>query len=345
MSTVAAIAPVDAAADPHWFPECFDQVRGEICLVQTDSNDLSVQTFLDHRWKRDRAQRVRLRIEELRQQRSNPSPLAIIWHTGFCCSTLLAKALQNGWVLSLCEPQILPEIADAGREGLFARNAGLRGLPRFTLDLLARPLEPNSAIVLKPAPAANVLLPEAARRPNTRNLFLYSDCRSFLISIAGQKEDGAKYARRMFLNIVGDGHPQFQWPPARLFLLSDLEIAALVWHIQIAEFRRALPLLGANPASLDCEALLARPVTALEGVANYFRLPVVRPSATVLARNAKNPSKAYDAETRRARHAEIAHQLGPDLDRIVEWSYDVSSGTPRGAPLPNALLETEKIYP
>jgi hypothetical protein len=344
MSMVAAAAPVDAAADPHWFPESFDPLRGEIGLVHTDRDDLATQIFLDHRWKRG-ARRLRFRPDELRQQGNDPAALAIVWHTGFCCSTLLAKALQSERTISLCEPQILPEIADAGREGVFARKATLRSIPRLAFDLLARPFQPDGAIVLKPAPAANVLLPEAARRPNTRSLFLYSDCRSFLISIAGQKEDGCKYVRRMFLNIVGDRHTQFQWPPAKLFLLSDLEIGALVWHIQIAEFRRALPLLGASVASLDCDALLAQPAAAMEAVTNHFDLVATQRSAEVLARNAKSPAEPYDAETRRARHAEIARQLGPDLDRIVEWSYGVSAGTPRGAPLPNPLLAIGKTYP
>jgi len=344
---MSAAAAMDVAADPHWFPESFDPQRGEIGFVRTDSDDLAAQTFLDHRWKRSGRRHLQVSAESLRNKRSEAAPLGIVWHTGFCCSTLLAKALQNQGVLSLCEPQILPVIADSGREGVFARAASLRGVPRLMFDLLARPFEEGEAIVIKPAPAANVLLPEMARRPNTRNLFLYSDCRSFLISLAGQKEDGLKYARRMFLNIVGDGHTQFQWPPAKLLLLSDLEIAALVWHMQIAEFRRSLPLLNTDVASLDCDALLDQPEVALKAVVDHLDLPqtaTAKAREKVFEQNAKNPGESYDSAVRRARHDEIARRLGTDLDRIVEWSYGLTGAIPAGLPLPKQLIETEKSY-
>jgi len=255
-------------AGADWFPDRFDAASASCSFVKADLATIASQTFLDHRWNRARLEQrsasASSLLSVLPQDRPN---LNFIWHTGFCCSTLLAKALGDpANNLSLCEPQILVHAADAKRAGVFVREPAFSDIPKLIFHLLARKMPPALAVTVKPAPAANVLLREAAAHTSGAMLFLYSDCRSFLISTAKLGEEGRKYARRMFIALLGDGHPQAQWPPGKLLLLSDLELAALVWHMQIAEFLRNWPSVQGRASSLDCDAFLANPLETLTRV-------------------------------------------------------------------------------
>ncbi len=335
-------------ADAGWFPESFDPRNGEFGFVATDRDTLAQQNFLDRRWDRAGARRMRTGVAAAADAlpRQKP-PLNFIWHTGFCCSTLLAKAIdQKGRNLSLCEPWILIEITDAKRAGALGRPS-LASVPQLAFGLLGRSFAPGERITLKPAPAASHLLRDAAAHTEGAMLFLYSDCKSFVASIAKLGEGGRKYVRTLLLAILGDGHLQSQWPGARLLALSDLELAAIVWHMQIAEFTRHWP--AARAASLDCDAFLAAPAETLAKLDAHFSLGLGADHLRQVAegplfrRNAKTAAEGFDANTRREEHARVASELGDDLSRVVEQSYALCPATPRGAPLPNPLLSTDKI--
>lgn len=342
----------DPFADPRWFPERFDDRTGELSFVLTDRDALAGQAFLDARWSRLGAERKRVGAAALIPRLPVDTPRTnFLWHTGFCCSTLLAKALDAPQRnLSLCEPQILVEVADAKRMGLLAHGGAYTKLPQLVFHLLTRTIDSDASTTLKPAPAANFLLHEAAQQTSGPMLFLFSDCRSFLISLIGMGEEGRKYARRMLLAVLGDGHPQSYWPVPQIMSLSDLEAAALVWHMQMAEFLREWPLLGTRARSLDCDAFLESPVEVLNLLDEFFSLGLGSEHAKhvtegpLFRRNAKNPQSAFDASARREQHRQIALQMGTELDRIVARSYELCPGTPRGAPLPNPLVTADKSY-
>jgi len=345
--TIVGGKPFGTAA---WFPERYDASRGEIRLVATDRDMLAAQTFLDWRWDRAGADRTQIGVETISGMVPNEPPGPnFIWHTGFCCSTLLAKALDRpGRNLSLCEPQIMVDIADAKRAGALARSPGA-SVAELAFQLLARGFAPDEHVTLKPAPAANCLLHDAITYTTGAILVLYSDCRSFVVSIAKLSEQGRKYARQLFLTLLRDGLAQL--PAAQIVSLSDLELAAIVWHMQIAEFRRNWQSMSAARAvSLDCDALLAAPLESLRRLNAHFSLgyeedyldEVVH--GPIFRRNAKSGEPAFDARKRSEDHARLGRELGKDLDRIVAQSYALFPATPRGAPLADPLLQEDKDY-
>lgn len=149
----------------------------------------------------------------------------------------------------------------------------------------------------------------------------------------------------LFSNLIAPMRDQLPWPQAEIFQMSDLEIAALAWHLQILEFRKAWRLLGPERAtSLDCAALLSRPGDVLRRVIAFYGLPLSEDHVTnVLAgntfrRHAKLPAEVFDAQRRVEQAAQILRQHGDDIARVVEWSYRACPLTPRDAPLPNPLL-------
>ena len=342
------------ASDARWFPFDFDPRSASVNFVETDWGVLAAQPFLDMRWDLRMARRERAMLTELN---GNPAlgesvpALNFIWHTGFCCSTLLAHAITaRRHNLSLCEPKILADLADVKRTGMFLLDRGLAELPGTALRLLARSAGGTQATI-KPAPAANYLLPEAARLSNGKMLFLFSDCRSFVISIARLGDDGWRYVRHMFATLLRSGHLGAEWTGPRLWDLSDLEVAAFVWHLQIDEFLRDWRLLGNDRArSLDCDAFLAAPQETLTRLNEFFGLGLAPKEISAMVagplfqRKAKGGHAPFDATQRQAEYHAAAKSLGAELDRCVAWSYETRPGTPRTTPLPAALMPIDKAY-
>jgi hypothetical protein len=225
---------------------------------------------------------------------------------------------------------------------MFAGNRLSPRLPEVVFRLLAR--SPGGKVMVKPSNFANVLISDAARTTRGKALFLYSDLESFLISVAKSGIPLLKYARRLFSSIAGDSGQPLPWKPHEIFQMSDLEIAALVWHMQIGEFRRDWPLFEpGRAASLDCDAFLADPMAALVKLDAFFGLGLGAEhmervaNGPLLRQHAKSPGRAYDARRRSEEKVAVRKRLGTDLERVIEWSYKACSGTPRGAPLPNPI--------
>ncbi len=337
-------------ADPDWFLEDYDPQRNQFCFVHTDRETLARQPFLDHRWKRDGLPRRRVALDAaadgLPITASGPN---MIWHSSFCCSTLLAAALDlPGRNLSLREPMALVPVADARRAALHGGRALPPRLIETTFRLLGRPARPGAKVTVKPSNFVNLLASDASSLTGGKALFLYSDLESFLVSVAKSGVQLRKYARRLFGSILGDSGEAPPWQPREIFEMSDLEIAALAWHLQIAQFRRSLAAMGPErAATLDCDALLADPPAVLVQVERFFGLGLGQEHcAAVVAgplfrQHAKQPGLPFDAQRRREENGAVRAFLGDDLARIVDWSYRACPGTPRGLPLPGALIARE----
>lgn len=341
--------------DPHWFVEDYDPLGNTFSVVRTDRETLGEQAFLDNRWNRTAAEHRKLPVAATAgafDPAARPN-LNFIWHSSYCCSTLLAAALDwPGCNLSLREPLAMVPIADAVRAARHSAKPVPARLAELAFQLLARRFAPDEGVTVKPSNFANVLVQDAARASRGKMLFLYSDLESFLISIAKSGVQLRKYARRLFGNIAGDSGGPLPWAPQQIFQMTDLEIAALAWHLQIAEFRRGFAALGeGRAASLDCDALLADPAGTLARLDVFFGLGLGAARLAEVAagplfrRHAKNPAHPYDARRRQDENAAVRQFFGADLQRIIEWSYRACPDTPRGAPLPAPLMRTDKAYP
>ena len=139
------ICPVDrtddTVTDVRWFADNFELSRKSFSFVRADRDLLARQPFLDYRWKTDGLPRREISLDEALTglpAGAEPAGLNFIWHTSFCCSTSIAKALDlAGRNLSLCEPQILIPIADLKRAGMFANNSLSPRLPEIVFRFLA----------------------------------------------------------------------------------------------------------------------------------------------------------------------------------------------------------------
>ena len=327
--------------DPSWFPESFDSARGLFSFVHTDRRALASEPFLDHRWNRAGLHNVQVPVDAIagRLASFDTQPrLHFIWHTSFCCSSVIARALDRaGRNLSLLEPAILVNFADAKREALSGRKALPPLVFELALRLLARPFEGDAQVAIKPSNFANVLLQDAARVIDGNSLFLYSDIERFLLSIAKGGMHLRRYARRLFSGIVGDRGEKLPWSVAEIIGMSDLEIAAIAWHLQIAEFQRSRALFGqGRAATLNCDRFLADPLGTLVRLDRFFELGIGETDleqlvgGPLLRSNAKRPGFGFDTRQSHDEYEAVRRSLGNELNEIIDWSYRACPGTARG---------------
>lgn len=338
------ISSAGLSADASLFPDAVDVASARVSLVKVSRADLAGEAFLDERWDRTGLARDIRPLSALAPRgHMTGSGLLFIWHTAFCCSTLLARCLDKpGQNLALREPAALMGVASLYRTG---RASEARSALAGIIGQMAAGLGQDPRVTIKPTNTVNNLLPECAELfAQSRHVLLSSSLKSFLISIAKKGEAGRAFARQMFTVFALDGHAIARTDQRQLMQMSDLQIAALVWHMQMETFRAALKRFGPECfVWLDGDAFVSRPAQALNALDEWAGLGLGASHARdiadgpLLTRNAKSPDEAFGAKTRLSQAGQIAAQLGPELDQIVNWSCGLFPGSNADGHLPVAL--------
>jgi hypothetical protein len=324
--------------DPAWFLESLDADSGAARFVRAERSALSAQPFLDEKWLKHDLSRMVRRAADLPPAPASPR-LDFIWHSSFCASTAIAAALDApGLGLSLKEPSVLMDLADLKR-----RQGGRLadpGLARAVFSLLARRFEPGEQVLIKASNAANSLIGEAAACTDGRALLLWGDCESFLVSILRSGQEGSAYVRELFMTLAADGHPAGRWPPTEIFKLTDLQMAALVWRMQMDVLEAAAQRLGDRSRSLDFRRFLAAPGPALAALDDWFGIGIGLEgvervlAGPLLRRDAKSPTLPFDAGARAEEGRRLRQTMGADIAAVLRWSRRLAPREPRlGRPL------------
>ncbi|MBB5519682.1 hypothetical protein [Amphiplicatus metriothermophilus] len=338
------------AADPCWLPEAYDAARGVLRFARIDRAGLAREPFLDRRMEGSVTARAEASLDAVARAlgRTAPAPVpAFIFHTAFCCSTLLARALDApGACLSLKEPNILLDLANAGRvdERLRRDPAAFARLFQLVARLLARPHAQGERVLIKPTNTASTLA-QAALAAGSPCLFLYGDLEEFLISILKKGEEGRVFARQLYNIFALDGVGLAAIPPRQAMGFTDLQVAAVVWRHQIEQFAQLLAAApaGARIASLDFRRLLAGPARTLKAVSRALDLPIsdealeAAAAGEIFARNAKFADQTYDAAKREAEEKALRERWRAELDIIGRWAGQLHLGADARFPLPRAL--------
>ncbi|MFA7585749.1 MAG: hypothetical protein WCY11_06065 [Novosphingobium sp.] len=268
--------------------------------------------------------------------------LHFLFHSAFCASTLLTRALDRpGVSMGLSEPVILNDVV-----GLRRRGADPRAVARAAdaaTRLLARPFGPGEAVVVKPS---NILNPLAellmALRPHARAIFLHAPLETFLISVARKGLGCRFWVRELLEGYLRDGAIDLGFAPEDYFRQTDLQVAAVGWLAQHRIFFRLAEKLGPQRlASLDADRLAADPHTAILAVAGHLGLTLDDTAAAEIVagpafhRHSKS-GEAFTPATRSASYstAHAAHEA--EIGAVMEWARAVaaSAAVPLAAPYP-----------
>lgn len=328
------------AADFEWFPHRIDAGRGMMHFVRLTRDDHRKASFLSDEYIGEGQGRQVAPLSSVAEQVeiAPAGPLHFIFHSAFCCSTLLARAVDiEGKSMGLKEPYALADLVEVA---LAARSTErVRSALGLLLSLLARPFGTGEVVIIKPTNVANPLIDEMlALRPQAKALFLYSPLPDYLRSIAKKGLWGRSWARNLFASL--DRKPEFDagFTEAQRWAQTDLQVAAMAWLQQQAQFAR---LLREQPrgriATLDSKTLLADPKRTMAAVSGLFDLGLsgaevaAIASGPIFASDSKRHDQAFDAGKRAEEHARVETAYGEELAMVIRWAEAVAAHV--GVPL------------
>lgn len=327
-----------------------DLERQQLEFLRMDAEAYRASTFLDHRIRTASQQPVSVSIPALMPLLgvAEAAKSFYIFHTSFCCSTLLARCMDvHGVTMALKEPLVLMQLANEkrlGRDVAMGTDAWRR-LVRLVLWALARPGRQARGVVIKPTNAANNLVEDIAGDPGTSGMvFLYSSLERFLASVIRKGEPCRIFVRKMFNILMMDSERLRNWPPAQLLGMTDLQVAALVWHLQMDHYMQMLQKYpDANIHTLDCDSFLEKPAETLAALFGYLgeSLPagVIQQivESDIFRSNAKNDVQEYDSAMREDEFQRVKGDYRGTLEAVVSWSWELRPEGPLQLPLPRAV--------
>ncbi|MEQ1687347.1 MAG: hypothetical protein ABL874_02110 [Sphingopyxis sp.] len=286
------------------------------------------------------------RADSVAAARAHQAPVHFLFHSAFCASTLLCRALDHsGVAMGLSEPVLLNDVVGVRRRReMEGRDVGR--LLDDSLTLLARGWGAGEAVILKPSCVVNPLgAGMLTLRPDAKALCLYAPLDQFLSSVARKELWCRLWVRELLEGLIGDGVVDLGFTPSDYFRLTDLQCAAVGWLAQHRLFAALAERFGADRVrTMDSEMLLTDPKAALAAIAGHFSLAT---SAGVIAAMADAPAfrrhsksgESFDADARRAERtaAETAH--GDELAKVHEWALVVAERAGVSIPLPHPLLQ------
>lgn len=331
------------AADPLWFPHRFEPTDDVVQFRHLERETHRAATFLtDIHLGEDKD--IAVVGREAAIAAAGPAaPLHFIFHSAFCCSTLLARAFDvEGVAMGLKEPVILNDLSGWKHRGgdprLVAR--ALDGAMR----LLERPFATGEAVIVKPSNVINALsVAMLAMRPDARALLLYAPLRVYLGSVAKKGLEGRLWVRDLLVKQLKDGMIHLGFSEEDYLRHTDLQAAAVGWLAQHALFADLVRRYGSQRVrSIDSDTLMARPVESIAALARLYDLNVGADFAeTVVAGPAFNShsksGESFDRAARAVENKDAASIHADEIEKVVVWAEAVAKNAgvalDPGAPL------------
>lgn len=329
-------------ADGRWLAHRYDETHDAVHFVWLTREDHGRFTFLTDAEIGDVPKVVLARAECLAAARALAPPAPrFIFHSAYCCSTLLARAFDlPGTAMGIKEPQILNDVM-----GLRLRGGDPRQVAAaldVALWLLARPLAAGEVNVIKPSNLVNPMIPAIfGMRPETRALLLHAPIEAFLGSVARKEIEGRAWVRELMWKLIRLGQAErFGFTEEELYRQTDLQVAALGWLAQQAFFS---DLIGKHPAQLrtiDSEALTGRPDESMRALSELFEIELDAEgvSAGPAFREHSKDRGAYGAAERAAERASGLEIHAREVGMVLEWSRAVADHAGVPFELPGPLL-------
>lgn len=332
-------------SDPSWLPSHWDGQANALQFVHLPRERHAELTFLaDEYLEPVDLPKATFAIADLLSAARPQSPAPyFIFHSAFCCSTLLARAFDiPGAAMALKEPQILNELAGAAQRQQLAGD-----LFALVLNLLARPFAEGERLIIKPSNVVNLLAPALMNaNAQSRAVFLYAPLPRFLGSVAAKGLWGRRWARRLFLQLRRDTGIEFGLSDAEQFELSDVQVtalASLMHHAQGADLLRQFP---GRVLTLDSEVLLARRVETIAAAAAQFRLGLDQDQSRdiadgpVFATHSKAIGRAFDPEEPLRPKATVP-VVDEEIAMVTQWARAVGehAGISRDFPSASVLVD------
>jgi len=333
---------LDVFASPELYPIKIDFLRQVVSFWRMSQASYRRSNFLDERAYRSSSEFFEVSLDDLlmcsSQAPASYNRVAYVFHSAYCCSTLLARYLElipGCFVLK--EPRLLTQVA-VSRPGLSALQVGslveasaLKWKRVFDLciRLLARAYGADEVVIVKANDRCNALgklLLECNDR--SRAIFLSIALRTFLLSVLKTQKRREWLRERLRVGKKdAASFPVLAGIDPRQ--LGDAEAGAYLWMLNDALCRQLCFKTETSRAmALDGEEIAESPHTALRAVACHFELPLdsrelkyvlTHPS---IGRYSKDLSVAYDVNSRRREMIDLEKRFCAEADLGIAWAVN-----------------------
>lgn len=322
--------------DANWLPYSYNPRTKDLTFAHVPREAHRAAVFLDARFIANAPQTPPVKISDLPGDavRESAGPLHFIFHSSFCCSTLLTRALDlPGVSMGLKEPSVLLSLAESAADPDPEAS-------RTILDLLSRPLAPGETQIVKPSNMANLLAPLVLRaRTDAKLLLMHSSLETFLRAIARRGMDGRGFARSMYQRFAPSISLGTSFTTDQLLLQTDLQIAAQAWMMQAQLFADLREQFPDRFALLSSDALLSQKPQTLARVGAFFALPQqdwdAIANGPVFSGHAKEHGRPFDAEAYKQQNTSA--NAASDIAEIMQWAAAFSRQYRAPLTLPDTL--------
>ncbi len=341
-------APLIVARDPAWLAHRYDPQHDAFHFRHVPRARHDEAPFLtdEHLGV---GEPVIVRREEALASAPEPAPIHFIFHSAYCCSTMLARAMDlPGHAMGLKEPVVLNDLVGWRHRGGEGRRVAM--VLDHSLRLLARPFGKGESIVVKPSNVVNPLIPAMlAMRPKARALLLFAPLDEYLASIARKGMWGRLWVRDLLTKFIPEGIIDLGLSGEDYLRLTDIQAAAVGWLAQHALFARIAAQFGPDRiATLDSSRLTADPPRVFGDAARHFdlRLPekavarvVAGPAFTSDSKSGRRFEEGQRAASYRDGRALHAEEVG----MVGEWASKLAENAGIAMTLPFALGGDEPV--
>ena len=332
-----------ARTDPEWFAHRYVESDDAFRLISLARTEHAAMPFLTDEYLGADRPAQDLPVAECLAH-LNHGPLHFLFHSAFCGSTLVARALDRpGFAMGLSEPQVLNDVVGFRRRG--APPPTVARVADGALRLLGRTFGADAAVVVKPSnlinPLAELLL---SLQPGARALFLYAPLETFLISVVRKGLHCRLWVRELLEGYLREGYAEFGFTPEDYFRQSDLQVAAIGWLAQHRHFAMLAAKYGpARIATLDADQLTAQPARAMEAIIAHYGLTA---NAAVISEIVAGPAfsqhsksgAVFSAQQRAVEYAQARAAYGEEIGMVTVWAERVAETFGIAMAAPNPLL-------
>ena len=325
-------------ADPAWLPYRVSDGGRVLKLIHLPRSALGALSFVDDRAQLPRwnsvaanARRAKLPVAEIADCASMAGPdcCHFIFHSAFCCSTLMARALDiEGVSCVLREPRSLTDLGEMKPSSGVPADQKLA--LKVILDLMQRPRLPGETTIIKPVNLVNPLIECMMEvKPQSRALLMYASLPAFVMAIArGRRWSWARNLAAFYRN-----HLEFQTSQTQdLLYLTDLQMAAFLWLQHQAQFARLVRELPAGRvATLRGDVFVGRPAEAVAAAAALFDLDRTKIDAAAIAssnlfqNHSKRPDESFDQSSRKRDEMMVRLAYGAEMEHAIKWAEGVAA--------------------
>jgi hypothetical protein len=315
---------IQAEAGRLFFPMDLDIRNRRFLFRRTSIEALKSNPFLDNRFA-DADDAVRtVEVDALQKLDLTPSAWrGYLFHTSFCCSTLLARLLDfPGRSLALKEPLILRRLSDAALNGTHSQE-----LTAAAVKLLFRDVDGGSAILVKPTHVAlNIAAELLACKPSAKALLITSTLENFLISNIKKSEDTQRKVPELVERFMAASDLSSRLPPEAFEPPSFLAGVSLQWHAQQQLVRDLLNgPFGPYVQVVQEAGLLQAPADTLRAALDWLGWAIPEDAieaqiTRVMNRHAKSTGRTYNLLEKTHETDLLRRQFSDELAQALRWS-------------------------